>query len=177
MRAVRLDLAELGLQTLEQFLEEGLTLFPHGLYLGAVHHLDGRTTSFHTLYDSRVLEHLRHLRSKHQLSDLPAQPGPLLTTRYSRADPRLLVTAGGDTTARLWLGNVSISQLLSESRRGPRVGDETLDLKVRAGTNHLLVKVVNAGGGWGFAMDTWSRVPQTEIDAGAESEREREREP
>ncbi len=62
-----------------------------------------------------------------QLSELPAQPGPLLATRYSRADTRLLVTAGGDTTARLWLGNVSISQLLSESRRGPRVGDETLD--------------------------------------------------
>lgn len=78
-------------------------------------------------------------------------------------DATLALALGSDDGMRLWWnGELLIDRAVG---RPTRIGDEVLDLPVRKGTNHLLVKVANGGGGWGFGMAPWTRVPQSEIDA------------
>ncbi|MCA9716014.1 MAG: hypothetical protein KC468_15150, partial [Myxococcales bacterium] len=62
-----------------------------------------------------------------QISELPAQPGPILATSYSEPDGRMLVTAGGDTSARLWLANTGVTQLLDATRRSSPSLDDNFE--------------------------------------------------
>lgn len=86
----------------------------------------------------------------------------LYRTCVAAADATLGLELGSDDGLRVWWnGELVLERAVG---RPVRVGDEILELPVRAGTNHLLVKVVNGNGGFGFAMAPGSRVAQSAID-------------
>lgn len=77
-------------------------------------------------------------------------------------DRSLAVRTGSDDGLRLWLNGA-----LLVDKGVPRplnLGDEELTLELKAGANHLLVKVAQGGGGWSFRMASWERVAQEAID-------------
>lgn len=69
---------------------------------------------------------------------------------YSEAPVSLPVTLGSDDGLRVWLNGKLVHEF--NGGRGVSVTDDPLDLALAAGTNHLLVKVGNGGGAWGFGM-------------------------
>ena len=60
------------------------------------------------------------------------------------------VTFGSDDGIKVWLNGRVV--LANNVRRQVNLGDERLVLPMRAGVNHLLVKIVNYGGPGGFAF-------------------------
>jgi hypothetical protein len=65
-----------------------------------------------------------------------------------QADMELPVTMGSDDSLRVWLNGEIIHEFASG--RGLNVAQDEVVLPLKAGKNHLLVKVVQGGGGWGF---------------------------
>jgi hypothetical protein len=67
-------------------------------------------------------------------------------------DLDLATTMGSDDSMRLWLNG----ELIHEFRegRGVNVQQDEVVLPLKAGVNHLLIKVVQDGGGWGFGART-----------------------
>jgi hypothetical protein len=77
-------------------------------------------------------------------------------------DTRLPVQMGSDDGMQLWLNG---ERLIDKPvPRGLNLGDEQLELALRAGRNHLLVKVVQDGGAWAFQMAPWTRCSQEAVD-------------
>lgn len=73
------------------------------------------------------------------------------------------VMLGSDDGMRLWLnGKLLVDKGIP---RPLNLGDESLDLELKPGANHVLVKVAQGGGGWGFEMAPWKRIEQPAIDA------------
>lgn len=75
----------------------------------------------------------------------------------------LPLTCGSDDGLRLWLNGEML--LDRAAARGLNPKEERFTLRLRPGRNHLLVKVVNVGGGWSFQMMTPLRVDQARINA------------
>ncbi|MDA1264593.1 MAG: hypothetical protein O2816_05895 [Planctomycetota bacterium] len=74
----------------------------------------------------------------------------------------LAVRTGSDDGIRFWLnGELLIDKAVA---RGLNVSDHSLNLSLREGVNHLLVEVANGGGGWGYQLAGWSKIPQAAID-------------
>jgi len=72
------------------------------------------------------------------------------------------VRMGSDDGLRFWLnGELLVDRAVA---RGLNVGDHSLVLHLEEGTNHLLAKVANGGGGWGYQLAGWSKIPQASID-------------
>lgn len=72
------------------------------------------------------------------------------------------IRLGSDDGLRVWLnGELLLDRGVA---RGLNVNDERLVLDLRAGHNHLLVKVVNVSGAWSFQMKQPVRVEQTRIN-------------
>lgn len=73
------------------------------------------------------------------------------------------ISCGSDDGLRIWLnGELLIDRPVA---RGLNVNDERVALRLQAGLNHLLVKVVNGGGAWKFQMKETKRVTQERINA------------
>lgn len=78
------------------------------------------------------------------------------------SDRDVYVHLGSDDGVKVWLnGELLLDHAVG---RGVNLYDESLVLPMRAGTNHLLVEVVNGQGGWGFRMGPWRTANQLEID-------------
>ncbi len=80
----------------------------------------------------------------------------------SSRDRSVTVHVGSDDGMRLWLNG----DLQAESAKARVLGphDDTLELALREGTNHLLVKVVNGRGGWAFQMSQLRQAPNAQIN-------------
>ena len=72
------------------------------------------------------------------------------------------VVFGSDDGVRFWVNG----ELLVDHGvpRGVNVRSERAPLRLVAGQNHILVKVANGGGAWGFQMQRERRVEQARID-------------
>lgn len=103
---------------------------------------------------------------------LPAPPGVeawsdravayLYRTVECARPVELAVRMGSDDGMRFWLnGELLIDRAVP---RGLNVSDHSLVLPLEEGTNHVLVKVANGGGGWGYQVEGWSKIPQASID-------------
>jgi hypothetical protein len=70
---------------------------------------------------------------------------------------------GSDDGVRCWLnGQLKLSR---NSARGVDVRDEKLRLRLEEGINHLVFKVNNGGGSWGFQMAPYRHIDQPRINA------------
>jgi hypothetical protein len=68
------------------------------------------------------------------------------------ADMDLPVTMGSDDSLRLWLNGEIVHEFIGTRKVNIRQDEVVLPLK--AGKNHLLVKVIQGGAGWGFGART-----------------------
>lgn len=70
--------------------------------------------------------------------------------------------AGSDDSLRLWLNG----QLLVDAHltRALSEQDHFIPLRLRAGANHLVVKVANSGGEFKFRIRPWEKIPQESIN-------------
>ncbi|MDP6539956.1 MAG: hypothetical protein QF903_13460 [Planctomycetota bacterium] len=84
----------------------------------------------------------------------------------SSTDRELRVHMGSDDGLVVWLNGTWLYE--HAIGRGVGLYDEALVLPLEEGVNHLLVKVVNGGGGWGFRMGPWRKVPHAAIQAAVE---------
>ena len=63
-------------------------------------------------------------------------------------DTEVPVTMGSDDSLRVWLNGEIIHEFIGG--RGLNIAEDEVTLPLKAGKNHLLVKVVQTGGAWGF---------------------------
>jgi hypothetical protein len=68
----------------------------------------------------------------------------------SKAPRDLLLRCGSDDGIRIWLNGEQVHS--REVGRAYRPGDDELAVTLRAGANHILIKIVNYQGGWGFGV-------------------------
>jgi hypothetical protein len=69
---------------------------------------------------------------------------------------------GSDDGVRCWLnGELKLSR---NAARGVNVRDEKLRLRLEEGINHLVFKINNGGGSWGFQMASYSHIEQKRIN-------------
>jgi len=107
---------------------------------------------------------------------LPAVPGKANWANYSAAylyrraeigsDREVRVHMGSDDALKVWLNGALAFE--RTGGRGVNVFDEALVLPMKEGVNHLLVKVVNGEGGWGFQMAPWRTVNQLGVNQAIE---------
>ncbi len=64
------------------------------------------------------------------------------------ADTEMIVELGSNDGIKLWLNGDLL--LTSKASRTARPGDETVSLALKKGTNSVLLKIDQLGGGWGF---------------------------
>ncbi|MCH2100767.1 MAG: hypothetical protein MK209_02445 [Planctomycetes bacterium] len=73
------------------------------------------------------------------------------------------IMCGSDDGIRAWVnGELKLSR---NSARGVNVRDERIKLKLKEGINHLVFKVNNGGGAWGFQMARYAHIKQERINA------------
>ncbi|MBB22978.1 MAG: hypothetical protein CMN04_08880 [Roseibacillus sp.] len=70
----------------------------------------------------------------------------------------LPVSFGRDDAIKVWLNGESI--LAKETQGGVAKDQDKLTLELKAGSNQLLVKIINGGGGSGFYFSTSPEVPE-----------------
>ncbi|MCH2104367.1 MAG: terpene cyclase/mutase family protein [Planctomycetes bacterium] len=63
-------------------------------------------------------------------------------------DTEVPVTLGSDDSLRIWLNGEIIHEFIGG--RGLNIAEDEVTLPLKAGKNHILVKVVQSGGAWGF---------------------------
>ena len=80
----------------------------------------------------------------------PSETGVAYARRTFEAarDTELNVSLGSNDGVKLWLNGELL--LSSKASRTARPGDETLTLPLKKGTNTVLLKIDQLGGGWGF---------------------------
>ena len=69
---------------------------------------------------------------------------------------------GSDDGLRLWINGRLVRE--SAVARGLNIADDVVRLELTEGTNHILAKVVNGGGGWAFGMGRWEGVPSQAVN-------------
>jgi len=75
----------------------------------------------------------------------------------------LALTCGSDDGLRLWVNGELVVE--STRPRGVNVHEDAFTLRLVPGTNHLLVKVANLGGGFGFALARARPVSSQDVNA------------
>jgi len=75
----------------------------------------------------------------------------------------LPLSCGSDDALRLWVNGELVVE--STRLRGVNVHEDAFTLRLAPGTNHLLVKVANAGGGFGFALARAVPVSAQDVNA------------
>ncbi len=122
-------------------------------------------------WEALLTRHMKGTEADQAKIDLqaltPRQTDRAVAYLYRRIEARracsVRVLMGSDDGMRLWFnGKLRID---SPVPRGVVVGDERLTLELHPGVNHLLVKVCNGGGAWGFQL-----VYQFEIGEKARAE-------
>lgn len=73
------------------------------------------------------------------------------------------LSCGSDDGLRLWVNGELVVE--STRPRGVNVHEDAFTLRLEPGTNHLLVKVANLGGGFGFALARVKPVSAQEVNA------------
>ncbi|MAW61296.1 MAG: hypothetical protein CMJ94_10730 [Planctomycetes bacterium] len=69
---------------------------------------------------------------------------------------------GSDDGVRAWVnGELKLSR---NAARGVSVRDERLKLRLEEGVNHLVFKINNGGGAWGFQMARYAHIKQERIN-------------
>lgn len=82
---------------------------------------------------------------------------------HAPRDMRVEVMFGSDDGVRCWVnGELRLSR---NSARGVSVRDERLNLRLSEGVNHLVFKINNGSGGWGFQMARYAHIPQERVNA------------
>ncbi len=81
----------------------------------------------------------------------------------TRSAGRVDLQMGSDDGLRVWVDGELVHD--RNVARGVNVSNDRLRLQLEAGPHHLLVKVNNGGGAWGFQMREYRRVGQEEINA------------
>jgi CubicO group peptidase (beta-lactamase class C family)/effector-binding domain-containing protein len=98
----------------------------------------------------------QRLDSKSDIVDLGAIFGRENLVAYAFAEINMpearsvLFGLGSDDAIKVWLNGTLIHE--NWIARGTRLDDDILELKLRQGVNHLLLKIQNRGGDWGFAV-------------------------
>jgi hypothetical protein len=69
-------------------------------------------------------------------------------TIESDAEKTIQVSMGTNDGVKLWLNGALL--LTSKASRVARPGDESVALPLKKGTNQVLLKIDQLGGGWGF---------------------------
>ena len=90
----------------------------------------------------------------------------LYRTVEARVDRVVSVHVGSDDGMRLWFNG----KLLRDDpyNRVLNARDGAIELELKKGTNHLLVKVVNSVGGWGFRLSPLRALPTQAINSAVE---------
>ncbi|HJM55933.1 MAG TPA: hypothetical protein QF446_01270 [Planctomycetota bacterium] len=90
----------------------------------------------------------------------------LYRTVEARADREVSVHVGSDDGMRLWLNGILLRD--DPYDRELNLRDGAVELALKKGTNHLLVKVVNSGGGWKFRLSSFRDLPTQAINSAVE---------
>jgi hypothetical protein len=67
------------------------------------------------------------------------------------AEGDLLLAIGSDDGVMVWWNGQPV--LIHDVLRGTRPGDDKVHVRTRPGTNTLLLKIYDEGGGWGFCVE------------------------
>lgn len=86
------------------------------------------------------------------------------TTVERPAAGKAILAAGSDDGIRIWVNGKLVHDHLVA--RGTRPDEDIVDVELRKGVNHLLVKVEQGGGGWGFVLRALSRGEAAALDSG-----------
>lgn len=86
----------------------------------------------------------------------------LYTTLIAEEEQRTRVTLGSDDGVRVWLNGSLIHEI--EAHRSVDPESDALELDLRRGVNHLLVKVTQHEGGFGFQWNSTKALP-AKLDA------------
>ena len=115
-------------------------------------------------FDSGTIDFTTALPQVAEVADGASNVVGYLYRRVECATPvKLDVALGSDDGLRFWLdGKLLIDRPVA---RGVNVRDHSARLELGVGVHHLLVKVSQGDGAWGFAMERWRRIPQASIDA------------
>lgn len=72
------------------------------------------------------------------------------TTVTSQTSEDVMMTVGSDDAVRVWLNGKLVHTNIAA--RGASPDSDIVSVRLNQGVNTILVKVVNAGGGWGFVL-------------------------
>lgn len=86
-----------------------------------------------------------------KLSPTDEQTAYAYTTVESPSVQTAHALFGSDDSAVVWVNGAQVHKTPFIGR-GMRIGDDTFAVKLNAGTNHILVRVHNWGGGWGLGL-------------------------
>lgn len=98
----------------------------------------------------------QRLDSKNEIIDLSAIFGQGDSIAYAFSEinvpeaQTVLFGVGSDDAVKVWLNGALVHE--NWIARGTRLDDDILELKLRKGANHLLLKIQNRGGDWGFVV-------------------------
>jgi len=85
----------------------------------------------------------------------------------SPVDQKMEFFLGSDDANKVWLNGELVNALWTEGR-GMSRGQDRFSANVRAGTNHILVKVENAVRGWGFLLQAYDAKAFAEMQEAAD---------
>ncbi len=85
----------------------------------------------------------------------------------SPVDQKLEFFLGSDDANKVWLNGNLVNAVWTEGR-GMRHGQDRFSAEAKQGINHLLVKVDNAVGGWGFQLQAYHEEAYAAIQEGAD---------
>lgn len=86
-----------------------------------------------------------------KLSPIDEQVAYAYTAVESPRDQAVYALFGSDDIAMVWI-NGELVHKTSMMGRGLRVGDDEFEVQLKAGTNHIVVRVQNYAGGWGMGL-------------------------
>jgi len=98
----------------------------------------------------------QRLDSKNEIIDLSAIFGQGDSIAYAFSEinvpeaQTVLFGVGSDDAVKVWLNGTLVHE--NWIARATRLDDDILELKLRKGANHLLLKIQNRGGDWGFVV-------------------------
>jgi CubicO group peptidase (beta-lactamase class C family) len=103
-----------------------------------------------------------------RLAPIDEQVAYAYTAIESPKDQSVYALFGSDDIAAVWINGKQVHKT-SLIGRGLRVGDDEFEVRLKAGTNHIVVRVQNYAGGWGMGL-----LLLSEADRAAHLEQQRQ---